>query len=209
MINQLLRITSVKRLYGALAFVVLLTPALLPLERLARPVVASSYLAEAPAPTPIIAAASDLAALVATITVIPGPTTLQDRCLAQAVYFEARSEPLEGQLAVAQVVLNRVKDARYPSTTCDVVFQGEHRRNRCQFSFACDGRSDRPREQLAWIIAQRISFIARENRWSDISNNATHYHANYVDPFWRASMQPTAQYGRHRFYRTANAASGG
>lgn len=125
------------------------------------------------------------------------------RCLAQAVYFEARSEPLEGQLAVAQVVLNRVQDRRYPSTVCEVVFQNEHRRHRCQFSFACDGRSDTPYDKRAWDIAQRLGYIASTGQWQDLSGRATHYHADYVRPYWNAKMQRTAEYGRHSFYRDA------
>ncbi len=125
----------------------------------------------------------------------------QHKCLAQAVYFEARSEPLEGQLAVAQVVLNRVRDARYPSTVCHVVFQNEHWRNRCQFSFACDGRSDNPKEARAWRRAQKIAFIAATGRWNDLTEAATHYHADYVNPYWKVAFNQTAQYGRHVFYR--------
>ena len=135
------------------------------------------------------------------ISVPEGGANQQIRCLAQAVYFEARSEPIEGQLAVAQVVLNRVEDQRYPSSICAVVFQNEHRLNRCQFSFACDGLSDTPFERRAWDIAQRIALVAMSGQWHDVSGAATHYHADYVDPYWNAKMQRTAEYGRHAFYR--------
>lgn len=124
-----------------------------------------------------------------------------DRCLAQAVYFEARSEPLEGQLAVAQVVLNRVGNPRYPGNVCRVVFQNETWRHRCQFSFACDGLSDRPREPYAWEVAKRVSMVAKYGFWYDVSGSATHYHAEYVQPHWREDMQPTRRHGRHLFYR--------
>ena len=79
----------------------------------------------------------------------PDQETLEEaqHCLAQAIYFEARGEPVEGWEAVGQVVINRVRDKRYPGQICDVVFQGEYRRHRCQFSFACDGVSDRPYDQ--------------------------------------------------------------
>lgn len=127
----------------------------------------------------------------------------QARCLAQAVYFEARSESLEGQLAVAQVVLNRVADKRYPNTICAVVFQNENRRHRCQFSFACDGRSDTPFEARAWDVAQRIGYVALEGLWQDVTGDATHYHASYSKPYWRTHMIATAHYGHHMFYRDA------
>lgn len=123
------------------------------------------------------------------------------RCLAQAIYFEARSEPLEGQLAVAQVVLTRVTNRRYPNTVCGVVFQNEHRRHRCQFSFACDGRSDTPLNRNAWDVAQRIGTVAQKGLWDDLTSSATHYHARYVSPRWRQSMVATAEYGQHLFYR--------
>ncbi len=127
----------------------------------------------------------------------------EQRCLAQAVYFEARSETLEGQLAVAQVVLNRVEDRRYPSSVCGVVFQNERLRNRCQFSFACDGLSDNPYNQEAWNIAQRISYIALSGRWEDITKSAMYYHASYVSPYWIKRLETTARHGSHIFYRDA------
>ncbi len=125
----------------------------------------------------------------------------EDHCLAQAVYFEARGESIEGQLAVAQVVLNRVKNRRYPSSICGVVFQNERLRHRCQFSFACDGRSDRPREVRAWDLAIRVSQVAKLGLWTDITGSATHYHATYVDPGWNDQLQHTATFGQHQFYR--------
>ncbi|GAB4576904.1 MAG: hypothetical protein Tsb008_22010 [Rhodothalassiaceae bacterium] len=122
-------------------------------------------------------------------------------CLAQAVYFEARSEPLEGQIAVAQVVLNRVKSEYWPDSVCAVVFQNEHRRNGCQFSFACDGRSDRPYNMVAWDKARKIARLALQSKLPDITEQATHYHADYVAPDWQNRLEETAIYGRHRFYR--------
>ncbi len=124
-----------------------------------------------------------------------------ERCLAQAVYFESRSEPLAGQLAVAQVVLNRVRSPAWPDSVCAVVFQNERWRHRCQFSFACDGRSDRPREARAWRIARMVARVALDGDWPDITRHATHYHADYVRPAWQAAMIRTARYGRHLFYR--------
>ncbi len=123
------------------------------------------------------------------------------RCLAQAVYFEARSEPLEGQLAVAQVVLNRVRSPYWPDRVCAVVFEGEQRRHRCQFSFACDGRSDNPKNRRAWRLAKMVALVALDGLWRDVTGHATHYHAVYVTPAWRAAMAPTVRYGHHVFYR--------
>jgi len=125
------------------------------------------------------------------------------RCLAQAVYFEARSEPLQGQLAVAQVVLNRVRSTLWPNEICAVVFQNEHRRHGCQFSFACDGLSDNPHNPRAWRNAKLVAAVALYGLWQDITEAATHYHADYVAPAWRTAMNPTVRYGRHQFYRDA------
>ncbi len=122
-------------------------------------------------------------------------------CLAQAVYFEARGEPFEGQVAVAYVILNRVKDRRYPNNICEVVFQNEKRRNHCQFSFACDGRSDKPYEMAAWDTARRVAVGALKYETSDVTAHSTHYHAKYVNPKWAKHLQPTLQVGSHIFYR--------
>lgn len=123
------------------------------------------------------------------------------RCLAQAVYFEARSEPFEGQVAVAYVILNRVKDRRYPNSICAVVFQNEQRRHQCQFSFACDGLSDNPYEMSAWNVARRVAGGVLKNGLSDVTARSTHYHATYVYPGWAKHLQPTIQVGQHIFYR--------
>jgi len=123
------------------------------------------------------------------------------RCLAQAVYFEARSEPFEGQVAVAYVILNRVKDRRYPDNICGVVFQNEQRRHSCQFSFACDGLSDNPYEKTAWNVARRVAGGTLKNTASDVTGRSTHYHAKYVTPRWAKHLQPTIQVGSHIFYR--------
>ena len=165
-------------------------------------------------PTDAVAAAADAGeaetaavpleyALEAMAPALAQPVSDQHNCLAQAVYFEARGEPLEGHLAVAQVVINRVRDARYPSTVCQVVFQNEQWRHRCQFSFACDGRSDSPSDRRAWRTAQLVSAMAVTGHWEDLTDEATHYHATYVDPHWRYHLMQTVQYGQHVFYREA------
>jgi spore germination cell wall hydrolase CwlJ-like protein len=123
------------------------------------------------------------------------------RCLATAIYFEARGEPEEGQVAVAQVVLNRQNSDRYPDTVCGVVYQNAEWRNRCQFSFACDGKSDVPKERAAWRKASRIAAEALrhpEQIW--LLGNATLYHANYVNPGWASRATLVSSIGQHLFY---------
>ena len=130
-------------------------------------------------------------------------TSKEQRCLAEAVYFEARGEPLEGQVAVAQVVLNRVRNPAYPETICKVVYQNRHLRNRCQFSFACDGIRDNIGEKPQWELAQKV---ARETvsgeRYLDKVGASTHYHATYVSPRWARYMKRLDRIGQHIFYRT-------
>lgn len=125
----------------------------------------------------------------------------QMTCLAQAVYFEARGEPFQGQIAVAQVVRNRVTSAKKPRTYCQIVFAGSMRRNSCQFSFACDGKSDKAREQRSWKRAVRIAHMVAAGNLRDLSGQATHYHATYVSPKWAKSLTITATIGEHIFYR--------
>ena len=125
----------------------------------------------------------------------------EERCLAEAVYFEARSEPEDGQAAVAQVVLNRVKSGLYPTSVCGVVYQNRHRKFACQFSFACEGKSLRINEAESWKPAVRV---AREVTFGQTYNEdvgaATHYHANYVRPFWAKRLKKMDVIGRHIFY---------
>jgi hypothetical protein len=122
-------------------------------------------------------------------------------CLARAIYFEARSESEMGQLAVAKVVLNRLKDPAYPKTICGVVYQGSSRLNACQFSFACDGISDQPRQRIAWDQSRRIAARALAGDQSiNILGAATYYHADYVNPKWSSSFKRLIKIGRHIFY---------
>ncbi|MEX1037203.1 MAG: cell wall hydrolase [Sneathiella sp.] len=127
--------------------------------------------------------------------------TREEMCLAQAVYFEGRSEPLVGQVAIAEVILNRIVDARYPDTACDVVFQNQHLRNKCQFSFACDGLSDRPKNAGAWEKSLKVVALVMKGERSGVAKRATHYHASYVSPRWSAHLSKLGQVGRHIFYR--------
>jgi len=121
-------------------------------------------------------------------------------CLAKAVYFEARGEPETGQLAVAQVVLNRVAHPFYPDNVCDVVFQNQQRRNKCQFSFACDGRSDRPRNETAWSRAIQLAKKSMHGTRVEAVGKSTHYHATYVNPRWAREMVRQKRIGKHVFY---------
>jgi spore germination cell wall hydrolase CwlJ-like protein len=126
----------------------------------------------------------------------------EERCLAEAVYFEARSESEEGQAAVAQVVLNRVKSGLYPSTICGVVFQNRSRYKACQFSFACEGRSLRITEQGSWDRARRIADeVLNGKMYVAEVGGATHYHANYVRPRWAKRLKKMDVIGRHIFYK--------
>jgi spore germination cell wall hydrolase CwlJ-like protein len=129
--------------------------------------------------------------------------TLADaqRCLAQAIYFEARSEPVAGWEAVADVVINRALSPKYPGSICGVVFQGQYRRHKCQFSFAWDGLSDRPKHRALWRKALRMAGNKLVTvRAGPATARATHYHADYVAPYWNRSMVKLAKIGRHIFY---------
>lgn len=123
-------------------------------------------------------------------------------CLASAIYFEARGESYRGQVAVAQVVLNRVKDHRYPDTICGVVYQNQNRRNSCQFSFACDGIPETINDQKSWAQAEDIAnrYTSGELYLTEVGD-ATHYHATYVRPAWAPRMNKVTQIGLHVFYK--------
>ncbi len=132
----------------------------------------------------------------------PDRLAREAKCLAEAVYFEARSEPEAGQSAVAQVILNRVKSSLYPSTICGVVYQNSHRHLRCQFTFACEGKSLAIREQDAWKRAVRIAdAVLAGDTYLETVGGATHYHANYVNPRWASRLKRKDVIGRHIFYQ--------
>lgn len=127
----------------------------------------------------------------------------EQRCMADAIYFEARGESEKGQVAVAQVVLNRVKNPSYPNTICGVVYQNKHKRNRCQFSFACDGIKDRINQPKSWKTAQRLAKeVTGGQQYLKMVDASTHYHATYVNPRWAKSMNKLGQVGLHIFYKT-------
>lgn len=123
-------------------------------------------------------------------------------CLATAIYFEARGESYRGQVAVAQVVQNRVKDHRYPDTICGVVFQNQNKRNACQFSFACDGIPETVTERKPWEQAEDIATkVASGELYLTEVGDSTHYHATYVRPAWAPRMTKVTQIGLHVFYK--------
>ena len=125
----------------------------------------------------------------------------EQKCLAQAIYFEARSEPIDGQRAVGTVILNRVRSKSYPDTICGVVWQGAPKLFSCQFSFACDGRSDNPKNPRAWNEALAIAADLLSNGTrSALHDNVLYYHAEYVSPAWASTMSRVAQIGKHVFY---------
>ena len=129
-------------------------------------------------------------------------------CLAQNIYYEARGSSLADAAAVSDVVINRVQDTRYPNTIYNVVRQGERNadgsmvRNRCQFSWYCDGKSDWPRDTDSWVRAQELALsMILYGKYRGITEGATHYHAHYVNPRWARSFDLTGTIGEHKFYR--------
>ncbi|MEL7444765.1 MAG: cell wall hydrolase [Pseudomonadota bacterium] len=124
------------------------------------------------------------------------PLSDEMQCLAGTVYFESRGEPLTGQLAVAQVVINRAEDRRFPTSYCGVVYQ------RAQFSFVKNGRMPRIRTGTqAWTRAKAIARIAHEGLWESEAGDAVYFHARYVRPKWSYRKTRTAQINSHIFYR--------
>jgi hypothetical protein len=125
-----------------------------------------------------------------------------EKCLAEAVYFEARGEAVRGQIAVAQVVLNRAFSGKYPETVCGVVYQNQHRHLACQFTFACDNNKDVIREPDMWERAQKIAKAMLDGQlWLPEVDKSTHYHAYWVRPSWVSEMKRMYKTGVHTFYR--------
>ena len=125
-----------------------------------------------------------------------------EKCLAEAVYFEARGEAVRGQIAVAQVVLNRAFSGFYPNTVCGVVYQNKHRHFACQFSFACDNNPEVIREPDMWDRAQKIAKASLDGQlWLPEVGKSTHYHAYWVRPSWVNEMKKLYKFGVHTFYR--------
>ena len=140
-------------------------------------------------------------------------TSSELSCLALNIYHEARGQSIAGQIAVGQVTLNRVKDDRYPNTICEVVMQGPHRaswkgtgemipiKNRCQFSWYCDGKSDKVKQHKAYGNIVKLSKLLISQDLIDITSGATHYHAHYVSPSWAKRKKRTTKIEDHIFYK--------
>ncbi|OAF16986.1 cell wall hydrolase [Bradyrhizobium neotropicale] len=125
-----------------------------------------------------------------------------EKCLAEAVYFESRGEAVRGQIAVAQVVMNRVFSGKYPDTVCGVVYQNKYRHFACQFTFACDNNPDVIREPEMWERAKKIAKAMLDGQvWLPEVGKSTHYHAYWVRPSWVAEMKKMYKFGVHTFYR--------
>ena len=132
-------------------------------------------------------------------------------CLAQNIYFEAKSESQAGQIAVAQVVMNRVKSEKYPNSICEVIRQGPTYnwtenfpvKHKCQFSWYCDGKSDNIRDINAWRLAKSIAgvIMAMPDMVPNVVEDATHYHADYVKPHWADRLEKITHIDSHIFYR--------
>jgi len=121
-------------------------------------------------------------------------------CLTEALYFEARSETLEGQFAVGEVILNRVDSGKFPNSVCGVVTQGAHRLNACQFSYNCDGKAEHFSEATAYARSGKLAKLLLDGRARVLTGGATYYHASSVNPRWSRSFTKTAQIGQHIFY---------
>jgi spore germination cell wall hydrolase CwlJ-like protein len=160
----------------------------------------------------ILATFLGLVALTAQAGQAKGLFTADERpemwCLAQNVYYEARGSNRADRVAVADVVLNRVSHTYYPNTICKVVNQGKRYasgamiRNKCQFSWYCDGKSDNPQDLDRWMEAQSLAWNVVENgKHRGLTEGATHYHATYVNPQWATTLQLVGGIGEHIFYR--------
>ena len=122
-------------------------------------------------------------------------------CLALNIYFEARSEPIEGQIAIAEVTLNRVASTNYPNDVCSVVLQDN--KDGCQFSWWCDGKSDQPREHNSLRTSKALAelMLKEGHHITVIGNEATHYHSNDVHPYWANDLHKIRRIGKHIFYK--------
>ena len=134
------------------------------------------------------------------------------QCLSKNIYFEAAVESTAGKIAVAQVTMNRVNSTRFPNTICDVIYEGPHyssghpKRDKCQFSWYCDGKIDTPNESPAWRVSQKVAeYVIRTPSLLDITDGATHYHADYINPpRWAILKEKTVQIDTHLFYNKNN-----
>ncbi len=132
-----------------------------------------------------------------------GRRSKQWRCLTEALYFEARGENLVGQVAVAEVILNRVDSKSYPNSVCGVIQQGQSKRNGCQFSFICDGKVEHIGDRKSFEEQGKVAWVMLQGKPRILTGKATHYHATSVLPRWAKRLVRTARIGDHIFYRQA------
>ena len=123
------------------------------------------------------------------------------KCLSEALYFEARGEQIEGQIAVADVIINRKESKRFPNTICGVVSEGSHKRNACQFSYNCDGKLELIYDKKTYKRIVKLSSMILNGAFSDVTNGATFFHASEVSPSWSKKFKKTRKIGRHIFYK--------
>lgn len=132
---------------------------------------------------------------------LPAPDPRDVDCLASAISYEAGNEPVEGQEAVAKVVLNRLRAPDFPKTVCGVIFQGSSRRTGCQFTFTCDGSLLRPRSARSLAAARLVAERVLRGEGGATIGDAINYHADYVSPVWARSLSRVTKIGAHIFYR--------
>lgn len=163
------------------------------------------------AAAPAAAAAGGPARLdLATLDAMPRPSSGAElQCLAQAIYFESRGEPLEGQIAVAEVVLNRVGSPAFPGTVCGVTRQGAGSGRGCQFSYVCDGNSDTMKSAVSRDRSEKLAALMLAGRPRTVTDGATYFHTRAIRPSWSRKFAPTATIGHHIFYRAPTQVAGG
>lgn len=133
------------------------------------------------------------------------PTEEDLHCMALNIYFEARGESIEGQYAVAEIVMDRMMNHNFPNTICGVVKEGGIRRDRCQFSWNCDGKSDTPVDIQAWKVAMHIANqVMYDHKYIRHNPYALYYHADYVNPHWAAKKVQVAVIDNHIFYTSGD-----
>ena len=136
------------------------------------------------------------------LKILPTPVGGSElKCLAEAIYFEARSESIQGQFAVAEVILNRAESKKFPNTVCRVISQGAHRRHKCQFSYKCDGVSERFHERDAYEMSLKVAHLSLSGEVPKVTGGATFYHTHHVRPSWSRVFVRTASIGDHFFYK--------
>ncbi|MCA0045215.1 cell wall hydrolase [Celeribacter litoreus] len=155
------------------------------------------------APKPTVPTISYTKAFLADLPVAEGDE--QWACLSEALYFEARGESVKGQFAVAEVILNRVSSSRFPNTICGVVNQGTGKKYQCQFTYTCDGHAEVIREPSAYEQVGKVAKLMIDGAPRTLTQGATHYHTNAVNPRWARQFARTAQIGVHKFYRMPQA----